>query len=71
LKRVTDVEWTRMMRGARTILDDCASLRAGEQVLIVTDTELIDIGQVLAAAAYERDAEPVMAVIRPRDMDGQ
>ncbi|MCW3992019.1 MAG: leucyl aminopeptidase [Candidatus Bathyarchaeota archaeon] len=65
------MEWARMMRGARTILDDCASLRAGEQVLIVTDTELIDIGQVLAAAAYERDAEPVMVVIRPRDMDGQ
>lgn len=65
------MEWARMMRGARTILDDCASLRAGEQVLIVTDTELIGIGQVLAAAAYERDAEPVMVVIRPRDMDGQ
>lgn len=65
------MEWARMMRGARTILDDCASLKAGEQVLIATDTELINIGQVLAAAAYERDAEPVMAVIKPRAMDGQ
>ncbi|KON30855.1 leucyl aminopeptidase, partial [miscellaneous Crenarchaeota group-15 archaeon DG-45] len=65
------MEWARMMRGAKTILDDCASLRAGEQVLIVTDTELLDIGQVLAAVAYERDAEPVLVVIRPRAADGQ
>ncbi|MDH5200423.1 MAG: leucyl aminopeptidase, partial [Candidatus Bathyarchaeota archaeon] len=65
------MEWTRMMRGARTILDDCASVKPGERVLVVTDTELVEIGRVLAAAAYERDAEPVLAVIAPRDMDGQ
>ncbi len=65
------VDLTRMMRGARTILDDCASAKAGEQVLIVTDTELVEIGRALEAAAYEMDAEPVLMIIRPRDMDGQ
>jgi 2,5-dihydroxypyridine 5,6-dioxygenase len=60
-----------MMRGARTILDDCTSLKPGEKVLVVTDTELVEIGRVLAAATYERDAEPVVAVIAPREMDGQ
>ena len=65
------MEWTRMMRGAKAILDDCACVKAGEQVLIITDTELFKIGQVLAAAVYERDAEPIMAVIKPREMDGQ
>ncbi|MCW4036606.1 MAG: leucyl aminopeptidase [Candidatus Bathyarchaeota archaeon] len=65
------VDWKRMMRGARTILDDCASVKAGEQVLIVTDTELVKIGRALEAIAYERDAEPVLMMIRPRDMDGQ
>lgn len=65
------VDRKRMMRGARTILDDCASVKAGEQVLIVTDTELVEIGRALEAVAYERDAEPVLMIIRPRDMDGQ
>ena len=65
------MEWARMMRGARTLMDDCASVRPGEQVLVVTDTRLVEIGRVLIAAAYERGAEPVLAVIRPRDADGQ
>ena len=65
------MDWVRMMRGARTILDDCASVKPGEMVLIVTDTGLVEIARVLAAAAYERDAEPIVAVIEPREMDGQ
>lgn len=59
------------MRGAKTLLDNCASLKAGEQVLVITDTKLIKIGEVLAAAAYEREAEPIIAVIKPRERDGQ
>lgn len=65
------MEWTRMMRGAKAILDKCAVVQPNEKVLIITDTKLINIGQVLAAAAYERDAEPILTVIKPRDMDGQ
>jgi len=68
---VMDMEWTRMMKGARTLVDDCASVKPDEQVLIITDTKLINIGQVLAAAVYERDAEPIITVIKPREMDGQ
>lgn len=26
-----------MMQGARTIMDDCVSLKAGENILIITD----------------------------------
>jgi len=65
------MEWARMMRGARTILDDCASVKPREKILIVTDTQLSRIGEVLAAAAYERDAEPVIAIMEPRARDGQ
>jgi len=65
------MEWTRMMTGARAALDDCASVKAGETVLIVTDTKLVKIAQVLVAAAYERGAEPILTVIKPRERDGQ
>ena len=65
------MEWTRMMTGAKAALDDCAAVKPGETVLIVTDTKLTKIAQVLVAATYERGAEPVMTVIKPRDRDGQ
>ena len=65
------MEWSRMMRGARTILDDCASVKPNEKVLIITDTKLVRIGEVLTAAAYEREAEPVLAIMEPRARDGQ
>jgi leucyl aminopeptidase (aminopeptidase T) len=60
-----------MMRGARTLLDNCAVVKPGEKVLIITDNKLLKIGQVLAAATYERDAEPILTVIKPRETDGQ
>lgn len=65
------MEWTRMMRGARTLLDDLVAVKAGETVLIVTDTQLLKIGQVLSAAVFERDAEPILTVIKPRETDGE
>ncbi|MHA2393223.1 MAG: aminopeptidase [Promethearchaeota archaeon] len=65
------MEWTRMMRGARTLLDDLVAVKSGETVLIITDTHLLKIGQVLSAAAFERDAEPILIVIKPRERDGE
>jgi leucyl aminopeptidase (aminopeptidase T) len=65
------MEWTQMMRGAQTLLDNCAVVKSGEKVLIITDNKLLKIGQILAAATYERDAEPILTVIKPREADSQ
>lgn len=59
-----------MMRGARKIVETCAAVKAGESVVIVTDAPLIEIADVLAAAAHEREAEVVITVISPREGDG-
>ena len=59
------------MRGSRTILDDLVAVKPKETVLIITDTKLLRIGQVLAAAAFERDAEPIVVVMKPRERDGE
>lgn len=59
------------MRGSRTILDDLVAVKPKEIVLIITDTKLLRIGQVLAAAAFERDAEPIVIVMKPRERDGE
>lgn len=61
-----------MFKGARTILDDCVSVKAGEKVFIVTDMfQKESIGQVLAAAATERGAEAILTVMTPRERAGQ
>lgn len=60
-----------MMRGARKLLDTCLNVSKGEKVLIVTDTETLNVAKVLAAALVERDIEPVACVMLPRELDGQ
>jgi len=61
-----------MMKGARTLLDNCARVKAGESVLIITDMNMTpSIAEVLAAAAAERGAEPIIMIIRPRLTHGQ
>jgi leucyl aminopeptidase (aminopeptidase T) len=68
---VIDMEWTRMMRGATTLLEDLADVKEGEKVLIVTDTKLTEIGETIYAAAYAMKADPILCVITPRDSDGE
>ncbi len=60
-----------MMQGARTIMDNCISLKSGETVLIVTDMVQEKIAKVLACAAVERGAEVVVSVMKPRKKAGE
>ena len=59
------------MQGAKTIMDNCVSLKAGEVVLIVTDMMQENIANVLAAAATERGAEVIVSVMKPRKKAGE
>lgn len=59
------------IRGARTIVESCAGVKPGESVLVVTDTNMVKIAEVLAMAVKERDAEPILAVMIPRKGDGE
>ncbi len=38
------------IRGARTIVETCAGVKVGENVLIITDTNMVEIAEVLAMA---------------------
>jgi leucyl aminopeptidase (aminopeptidase T) len=61
-----------MMRGARKIVEVCAAVKPGESVVVVADTDstMLEIADVLAAAAHEREAEVVVTVMSPRAVDG-
>ena len=59
------------MKGARIIVEDCASIKKGEKLLIVTDFETVSCAQILAGVAYTMGVEVEMCVMIPRELDGQ
>ena len=60
-----------VMKGARKFVEVCTKVKAGEDVLIVTNPSNLEIAETLACASYERGAEPEIIVMMPREMDGQ
>lgn len=59
-----------MRRTAKMMVEHCVALRAGEQVLVIGDTETAPIADVLAEAAREAGGEVVMAIMTPRAQHG-
>ncbi len=60
-----------MSKGAKTLVDVCARIKPGENVLIVTDFMMTTIAEAVAAAAYQTGAEVVISTILPRSGHGQ
>jgi len=60
-----------MTKGAVKLVETCAGVKPGENVLIITDFTKTKIAKVLATAAYERGAEVVIATMIPRQGHGQ
>ena len=58
------------MKGASIVVDTCAAIEPGEDVLVVTDWQVSDVAERVAAAANERDANVTMAMMDPREYDG-
>ncbi|SNR46308.1 aminopeptidase [Halorubrum vacuolatum] len=58
------------MKGASIVVETCAAVKPGEDVLVVTDWEVADVAERVAAAANERDANVTMAMMDPREYDG-
>jgi len=58
------------MKGAGIVTETCAGIRPGEDVLVVSDWEVADVAERVAAAATERDANVSMTLMDPREYDG-
>lgn len=54
-----------MMRGARKMVEQCAGVRPGENVVISTDSNKIRIAEALAAAALSVGGNPTIVMIPP------
>lgn len=59
------------VQGARTIVENCASIKKGEKVFIVTDYETFSSALLIAKAAYAIGADVDMGIMKSRDLDGQ
>lgn len=58
-------------KGAKVIVENCASIKKGEKVLIVTDFEVVNSAQILVGVTYSMGVEVDMCVMIPRELDGQ
>jgi 2,5-dihydroxypyridine 5,6-dioxygenase len=65
---MADIE---MVVGARKLLEVCANVQPGEEVLVVSDHPQSGIVRAIAAAALAMEAEPVVTYMSPRARDGQ
>ena len=57
-------------RGAKILVDTCLKLQPKENVLIVTDTNMIDIAELLGIVAAERETTVAMAIMSPLPAPG-
>ncbi|MFB6281467.1 MAG: aminopeptidase [Haloferacaceae archaeon] len=60
----------REMTGASIVVETCAAVDPGEDVLVVTDWAVADVAERVAAAARERGANVSLAAMDPREYDG-
>jgi leucyl aminopeptidase (aminopeptidase T) len=58
-------------RAVHTVVDECLGVRPGEQVVVVCDTDTRRLGNIMREAAVDAGADAVVAVMEPRDLDGQ
>ncbi len=65
------IEEVKKLEGARKIVKECLNTRPDEKVLVLTDFETKQVGELVATAAYEITDEVILAVINPREMHGE
>lgn len=58
------------LKGASIVVETCAAIKPDEDVLVVTDWEVAEVAERVAAAAKERDANVSLISMDPREYDG-
>jgi len=65
------LEFVDLMRGARTAVEICMGVKAGENVLVVTDTGKLEIAPAFAAASNAVGAETSTMIMASRTLSGE
>jgi leucyl aminopeptidase (aminopeptidase T) len=62
---------TDLAPAVRTVVHSCLGVRPAENVLVVVDSPLKDVGEALREEAARAEADAVLAVMTPRDEHGE
>jgi aminopeptidase len=62
---------TGLARAVRTVVRRCLAVAPGENVLVVVDEPLQDVGEALRREAQDAQADAVLAVMSPRENHGE
>ncbi len=65
------MENSELKEAARRTVEGCLAVRPGETVTVVTDAGARVVGEALTAAAAAADAEAILAVMKPRRINGE
>lgn len=60
-----------MMRSVRNLLEQCLNVKPNENLLVLTDTNKIEIAEMFALVGQEMGAEVVLTVMTPRTRHGE
>lgn len=60
-----------LLSAARVAVTQCLRVASGESVLVVTDGVCREVGEALWAAAAQAGGEPLLMLMRPREMHGE
>lgn len=60
-----------MMRSVRNLLETCLNVKPNENLLVLTDTNKMDIAEMFALVGQEMGAEVVLLVMTPRSRHGE
>lgn len=60
-----------LKENAKNILTSCMAVKAGEELLVVTDDSRTDIGQAIYEAARELGCEAILLTMKEREVSGQ
>jgi leucyl aminopeptidase (aminopeptidase T) len=60
-----------LARAVHTVVNHCLGVRAGEQVLVIADTQTRRLGDIMREAATDAGADAVGMLMEPREVDGQ
>ena len=60
-----------MMKSVRRLLEQCLNVKPKENLLILTDTNKIEIAEMFALVGQEMGAEVVFTVMTPRTRHGE
>lgn len=58
-------------RAVHAVVNQCLGVQAGEQVLVVADTETRRMGNIMREEALKAGADAVVTIMEPREVDGQ